>query len=203
MLSRGVGRLLLPALIDACAAAGYRQMIGYIDAANQASLRLRESLVFRQVGAFPSIGYKFRPVAGLGDGAALAGAGRDGAAGGVTRFPLGQLARLRGRARGMRPTRGFFPFAGRRVRQAFPNPCQAFPNSWPFSANISKDSFGRFVRNQWLARRKRKCCLAPNFLRRSPCESPQRRRQGGYGGERYRKQHTTLFVFQKDKIALR
>jgi len=30
----GVGRLLLPALIDACAAAGYRQMIGYIDAAN-------------------------------------------------------------------------------------------------------------------------------------------------------------------------
>jgi len=58
-LSRGVGRLLLPALIDACAAAGYRQMIGYIDAANQASLRLHESLGFRQVGHLPSIGYKF------------------------------------------------------------------------------------------------------------------------------------------------
>ncbi len=58
-LSRGVGRLLLPALIDACAAAGYRQMIGYIDAANQASLRLHESLGFREVGRLPSIGYKF------------------------------------------------------------------------------------------------------------------------------------------------
>ena len=58
-LGRGVGRLLLPALIDACAAAGYRQMIGYIDAANQASLRLHESFGFRQVGLLPSIGYKF------------------------------------------------------------------------------------------------------------------------------------------------
>jgi len=58
-LSRGVGRLLLPALIDACAAAGYRQMIGYIDAANQASLRLHESFGFRQVGLLPAIGYKF------------------------------------------------------------------------------------------------------------------------------------------------
>ena len=34
----GVGRALLPALIDACAAAGYRQMIGYIDSANTTSL---------------------------------------------------------------------------------------------------------------------------------------------------------------------
>ncbi len=33
-LHSGIGRVLLPALIDACAAAGYRQMIGYIDAAN-------------------------------------------------------------------------------------------------------------------------------------------------------------------------
>src|SRR5579859_6524909 len=38
----GVGRTLLPALMDACAAAGYRQMIGYIDATNEASLRLHE-----------------------------------------------------------------------------------------------------------------------------------------------------------------
>lgn len=58
-LSRGVGRQLLPALIDACAAAGYRQMIGYIDAANQASMRLHESFGFRQVGYLPQIGYKF------------------------------------------------------------------------------------------------------------------------------------------------
>jgi phosphinothricin acetyltransferase len=58
-LGRGVGRLLLAALIDACAAAGYRQMIGYVDAANQASLRLHESFGFRQVGLLTSIGYKF------------------------------------------------------------------------------------------------------------------------------------------------
>jgi phosphinothricin acetyltransferase len=39
---RGVGRLLLQELIDACAAAGFRQMIGYIDADNTASLALHE-----------------------------------------------------------------------------------------------------------------------------------------------------------------
>ncbi len=55
----GVGRALLPALIDASAAAGYRQMIGYIDAANVASIRLHESCGFREVGRLPSIGYKF------------------------------------------------------------------------------------------------------------------------------------------------
>jgi phosphinothricin acetyltransferase len=46
----GVGRTLLPALIQACAAAGYRQMIGYIDGANIASLRLHEACGFRRVG---------------------------------------------------------------------------------------------------------------------------------------------------------
>src|SRR5262249_32744770 len=30
----GVGRALLPALVEACASAGFRQMIGYIDSAN-------------------------------------------------------------------------------------------------------------------------------------------------------------------------
>jgi L-amino acid N-acyltransferase YncA len=58
-LHLGIGRRLLPTLIDACAAAGYRQMIGYIDGANQASLRLHESCGFRQVGLLPSVGYKF------------------------------------------------------------------------------------------------------------------------------------------------
>ena len=55
----GVGRTLLPALMDACAAAGYRQMIGYIDAANEPSLRLHEACGFTQVGRLPSVGYKF------------------------------------------------------------------------------------------------------------------------------------------------
>jgi L-amino acid N-acyltransferase YncA len=55
----GVGRMLLTALIDACAAADYRQMIGYIDGANVASLKLHEACGFRQVGRLPSIAYKF------------------------------------------------------------------------------------------------------------------------------------------------
>ena len=58
-LRRGIGRLLMGALIDACAAAGFRQMIGYIDAANAPSLALHERFGFRQVGYLPSIGYKF------------------------------------------------------------------------------------------------------------------------------------------------
>jgi L-amino acid N-acyltransferase YncA len=58
-LHRGIGRQLTSALIDACAAAGFRQMIGYIDAANRASLGLHEAFGFRQVGYLPSVGYKF------------------------------------------------------------------------------------------------------------------------------------------------
>jgi L-amino acid N-acyltransferase YncA len=58
-LHRGIGRQLMGALIDACAAAGFRQMIGYIDAANAASLGLHEGFGFRQVGHLPSIGFKF------------------------------------------------------------------------------------------------------------------------------------------------
>ncbi len=58
-LHRGIGRKLMAALIDACAAAGFRQMIGYIDAANRASLGLHQSFGFRQVGYLPSVGYKF------------------------------------------------------------------------------------------------------------------------------------------------
>ncbi len=58
-LQRGVGRMLMGALIDACAAAGFRQMIGYIDGANKASLALHERFGFRQVGHLPAIGFKF------------------------------------------------------------------------------------------------------------------------------------------------
>src|SRR5271154_3947244 len=58
-LHAGIGRRLMAALIDACAAAGFRQMIGYIDAANVASLKLHEGFGFRQVGSLPAVGYKF------------------------------------------------------------------------------------------------------------------------------------------------
>ena len=58
-LHAGIGRLLLPALIEECAQAGYWQMIGYIDGTNEASLRLHESCGFVQAGVLKSIGYKF------------------------------------------------------------------------------------------------------------------------------------------------
>ena len=58
-LHMGIGRQLMTALIDACAAAGFRQMIGYIDGANLASLKLHERFGFRQVGSLPAVGYKF------------------------------------------------------------------------------------------------------------------------------------------------
>jgi L-amino acid N-acyltransferase YncA len=58
-LHAGIGRVLLPALIDACAAAGYRQMIGYIDAGNAPSIGLHIACGFRQVGHLPSVAYKF------------------------------------------------------------------------------------------------------------------------------------------------
>ena len=58
-VNRGIGRTLLSALMDACAAAGYRQLIGYIDAANQASLRLHEAFGFVRVGLLPAVGFKF------------------------------------------------------------------------------------------------------------------------------------------------
>ena len=58
-LHAGIGRALLPALIDACAAAGFRQMIGYIDAANAPSIGLHIACGFRQVGYLPSVAYKF------------------------------------------------------------------------------------------------------------------------------------------------
>ena len=58
-LHMGVGRQLMTALIDSCAAAGFRQMIGYIDGANVASLKLHEGFGFRQVGFLPAVGFKF------------------------------------------------------------------------------------------------------------------------------------------------
>ena len=58
-LHAGIGRKLMAALIDACAAGGFHQMIGYIDAANSASLGLHEQFGFRQVGCLPSVGFKF------------------------------------------------------------------------------------------------------------------------------------------------
>src|SRR6516164_10235242 len=57
--ARGIGRLLLRELIDTCAAAGFRQMIGYIDADNTASLGLHEKFGFARVGHLPGLAYRF------------------------------------------------------------------------------------------------------------------------------------------------
>jgi L-amino acid N-acyltransferase YncA len=57
--ARGIGRLLLRELIDTCAAAGFRQMIGYIDADNTASLGLHEKFGFARVGLLPGVAYRY------------------------------------------------------------------------------------------------------------------------------------------------
>ncbi|GGC59573.1 GNAT family N-acetyltransferase [Chelatococcus reniformis] len=58
-IGRGVGRHLMQALIDACAATGFRQMIGYIDADNTASLALHDKFGFDRVGLLRGVGYKY------------------------------------------------------------------------------------------------------------------------------------------------
>jgi phosphinothricin acetyltransferase len=58
-LHSGVGRRLLPALIDACAVAGYRQMIAYIDIANEPSQHLHEAFGFERAGRLKGVGFKF------------------------------------------------------------------------------------------------------------------------------------------------
>lgn len=55
----GIGRRLLPALIEACASAGYRQMFAYIDADNVASLSLHEAHGFRRAGLLEGVGFKY------------------------------------------------------------------------------------------------------------------------------------------------
>ena len=45
-------------LVDACAAAGYRQMIGYIDAENAASLALHTNFGFTKVAFLPGVAYR-------------------------------------------------------------------------------------------------------------------------------------------------
>jgi phosphinothricin acetyltransferase len=58
-LRSGVGRKLLPALIEACAGAGYRQMIAYVDSENAASLNLHEACGFRRVACLEGVGFRF------------------------------------------------------------------------------------------------------------------------------------------------
>lgn len=58
-VGRGIGSRLMHELIDACAAAGFRQMIGYIDADNAASLALHERFGFTRVGLLPGVAFRY------------------------------------------------------------------------------------------------------------------------------------------------
>jgi phosphinothricin acetyltransferase len=57
---RGIGKLLMAALIRGCEEAGRRQMIAVIgDSANVASIKLHERFGFRYAGVFREVGFKF------------------------------------------------------------------------------------------------------------------------------------------------
>jgi phosphinothricin acetyltransferase len=56
---KGVGRQMVMALMEAARALGKHVIIGGVDASNQASLRLHESLGFEPVAHFRQVGYKF------------------------------------------------------------------------------------------------------------------------------------------------
>ena len=56
---RGIGRLLLDALIDRAHAAGVHVMVGGIDATNEESLRFHERMGFVEVARMPETGFKF------------------------------------------------------------------------------------------------------------------------------------------------
>jgi phosphinothricin acetyltransferase len=56
---RGIGRSLLAALIERCAAAGSRQMVAVIgDSANAASIALHAKMGFAHIGLMPAVGFK-------------------------------------------------------------------------------------------------------------------------------------------------
>lgn len=57
---RGIGTILLEALIDRCEKGRWRQMLAVIgDSANTASISLHRRLGFRAVGTFAAVGFKF------------------------------------------------------------------------------------------------------------------------------------------------
>ncbi len=56
---QGVGKLLLPPLIDAARKLNLHTIIAGIDATNEASLRLHKSFGFKEVAHFKEVGWKF------------------------------------------------------------------------------------------------------------------------------------------------
>ncbi len=56
---KGFGKLLLRQIVDEAGLFGAHAVIGAIDAENEASLKLHESLGFVRVGTMPQVGFKF------------------------------------------------------------------------------------------------------------------------------------------------
>lgn len=56
---RGIAAALMGPLISRAEALGKHAMIGGVDAANDASVRLHETFGFERVGLLPEVGYKF------------------------------------------------------------------------------------------------------------------------------------------------
>ena len=56
---KGVGKLLIPPLIDATKRLGLHTIIASIDTTNEASLRLHKSFGFEEVAHFKQVGWKF------------------------------------------------------------------------------------------------------------------------------------------------
>ena len=56
---KGIGKLLIPPLINHARAAGLHAMISSIDASNEASLKLHRSFGFEEVARFREVGFKF------------------------------------------------------------------------------------------------------------------------------------------------
>jgi phosphinothricin acetyltransferase len=60
MAGKGIGGLLMPALIAACEKNGYKQIIAVIgDSGNAASINLHRKFGFRDVGVLKDVGFKF------------------------------------------------------------------------------------------------------------------------------------------------
>jgi phosphinothricin acetyltransferase len=59
-VGQGVGKALLPVLIEQCTALGKKQMVAVIgDSASTPSIRLHAACGFRKVGTLENIGFKF------------------------------------------------------------------------------------------------------------------------------------------------
>lgn len=56
---KGIGKLLIPPLIEASKALGMHTIVAGIDATNEASLKLHQHFGFEEVGSFKQVGWKF------------------------------------------------------------------------------------------------------------------------------------------------